>query len=94
MAIPAIIVVVTGSFAVIITTPVEAQVATPFMSMVAIMALADIHVSPSVGESIRLVPSSNLPMAVNVTVGMELPMELPIEAVTVDGVTAILINFG
>ena len=94
---PTITVVSIGTLAVIITTPDDTHVAIPFALMVATMVFADIHVRPSVGVSILLVLLLNLPMAVKVMVGIGLvidTIEVCIEAVAVDGLTAILINRG
>lgn len=84
-----IVVVVTGMLAVMVTTPATMQVAMPLPLMVATMVSEDIHRRPSAGVSMRVLPLSNLPMAVNAAVGIEL-----IETVAVDGLTDMLINIG
>lgn len=104
MLIPAIIDILTGTLATILTVPGETHVAIPFISMVAIMVFMDAHVRPSALESVRVVLLLNRPIALKVIVPiMPLPIEpimlLPIgvlvmETLAVEGLTLILINLG
>jgi len=78
-----------GALAVIVAAPGATQVATPVASIVATAVFDDFQVRPSATESIRLVLSSNVPVALYATVACELLM-----AVAVAGLTAMLTTFG
>jgi hypothetical protein len=95
LVLPAIVALVI-MVALILVTPGMMQLAIPFIEIVATGISDDVHLRPSAAVSTRVVLLSNLPIAVNATVGPK-PLIVPLAdmlAVAVAGLTVILISRG
>lgn len=76
--------------ALMFVTPGIMQVAMPFIAIAATVVSEEVHVTPSAAVSTLVVLLSNLPIAVNVTIGLE----LLIITTAVEGLTTMLISLG